>query len=659
MTQQFQHLFSPIEIGQMTVQNRIVVPGHYPALREADTLPGEKITAYWESKARGGTGMICTGIWAVHPSSPSPSRGNFEFHQNQTTPLQIPGGIDRLKQSAERIQQHGTRFLIQLWHGGANAYGTTAYGDQLWAPSAFRATSGHVTHGMTKDEIKEVIEGYASEAARAKQAGVDGVEIHGAHGYLITQFMSPLTNKRTDEYGGDHAGRIRFACEIIDAIRTAVDRDFTVGIRISADLLGAGAGYTLDDTKIFAQALTASNNLDYIATGAGIPPMYIPLGALMYHAAGIKEVVDIPVIGGGRVTDPVQAEQILEDNQADLIFMNRALICDPEMPNKAREGRLEEIRHCMGCSEGCWMRVSQDQNSQGVCCTHNPTVGKETLPGWLDLTPAEQQKKVMIIGGGPAGLETARIAKSRGHDVSLWDKGSELGGMTLLAAVPPSREEFKEVSRYYSHQLKLLDVDVHLNTEVTLEKVQEQNPDAIVVATGSKPMRPFTEIPGMDQDNVIMSVRDVLSGEAEVGENVLIVDSQQHIEGLATADFLANQEKKVEVVFPQDTPAPNMEMITKIMLRQKLSWNKVKLTPRAQLKAISGNSVTVIDPSTQEERVIDDIDTVILSYGGEENNQLYYLLKQNFPEVYAAGDCNGVRKTLWAVHDGAVIGRTL
>ena len=388
MTQQFQYLFSPIEVGSMTVPNRIVVPGHFPALRDEDSLPGERLAAYWESKAKGGAGMICSGIWAIHKSSTNPARGGYEFHKNQTTPLQVPGGMDKLKRAAGQVQQHGAKFLIQLWHGGSNAYGTTVYGDQLWAPSAIRAAgSGYVTHAMTKDEIQELVEGFASEALRAKQAGIDGVEIHGAHGYLITQFMSPLTNLRTDEYGGDHAGRIKFACEVIDAIRAAVGRDFAVGIRISADILGAGAGYNLEDTKIFAQMLTESGNLDYIATGAGIPPMYFPLGSLMFHAAGIKEVVDIPVIGGGRVTDPVQAEQILEDNQADLVFMNRALICDPEMPNKAREGRLEEIRHCMGCSEGCWMRVAQDSNPQGVCCTYNPTVGKETLPGWLELIP--------------------------------------------------------------------------------------------------------------------------------------------------------------------------------------------------------------------------------------------------------------------------------
>lgn len=660
MASQFRYLFAPIQVGPTVVRNRIVVPGHYPALRDPDSLPGERITAYWESKARGGAGMVCTGIWGVHRSSPTPVQAGYDFHVSQTSPLQEPGGMDRLKRAAERIQRHGARFLVQLWHGGANAYGTTHYGDQLWAPSDHQAYgTGYVAHAMTRDEVRELVESFAAEAYRAKQAGVDGVEIHGAHGYLITQFLSPLTNHRADEYGGDHAGRARFACEVIDAIRAAVGRDFTVGIRISADQL-SGGGYTLDDTKVFVKLMTASGNLDYVATGAGIPPTYYPLGALMYHAAGIKEVVDIPVIGGGRVNDPVQAEKILEDRLADLVFMNRALICDPEMPRKAQEGRLDEIRRCMGCSEGCWMRVSQDRNPQGVSCTYNPTVGKETLPGWLELIPAETKKKVMVIGGGPAGLETARVARARGHEVSLWERGDELGGMTLVASKAPGRDDLAELSRYYRYQMKLLDVDVHLNSEVTLETARRQTPDVIVVATGSRPVVPGN-IPGVDQDNVVSNVRDVLSGRAEVGQNVLIVDFQRHIQGLATADFLAQQGKSVEVVFPLASPGENMEQLTRMALLRRLSWAGVKLTPHAQLKEISGNAVIVTTPLTEDERAIEGIDTVVLSYGGTEDNGLYYALREQFPdtEIYAAGDCNGVRKMLWAVHDGAVIGRAI
>ena len=658
MADQFRLLFSPIKVGEITVRNRIVVPGHYPGLRDPDSLPGERITAYWESKARGGAGMICTGIWGVHRSSPTPVQGGYQFHMGQTSPLQEPGGMEKLKKTAEAIKKHGTCFMVQLWHGGRNAYGTLHYGDTNWAPSAIPSPgTGLVPHAMTRDEVKEIIESFAAEAYRCKQAGADGVEIHGAHGYLITQFMSPDSNKRTDEYGGSHEGRMRFACDIIDAIRAAVGRDFAVGIRVSVDQL-SGGGYGMDEMKVMAPMMTRSGNLDYIATGAGIPPMYFPPGALMYNAAGLKEVVDIPVIGGGRVVDPVQAEKILEDRLADLVFMNRAFICDPEFANKAREGRVDEIRKCMGCSEGCWMRVSQDRNPMGVSCAYNPATGKETIPGWLKLIPAETKKRVMVIGGGPGGMETARVAKARGHDVSLWEKGDELGGLVNIAAKAPGREDLAELPRYHKYQLNMLDVDIHLNSEVTVDTVMEQDPDVVVVATGSFPRVP-EDIPGIEQDNVIKTVRDVLSGEAEVGENVLIVDAQLRTEGMTTADFLAQQGKKVEVISPYEEPGSGIEQLTRMSLVRRLAWAGVKLTPRTSLKEISGNSVTVIDSYTTEERVIDNIDTVILSYGGVENNELYYALKGKVKELYAVGDCNGVRKILWASNDGATVARMI
>ncbi|MEE8353930.1 MAG: FAD-dependent oxidoreductase, partial [Dehalococcoidales bacterium] len=501
------------------------------------------------------------------------------------------------------------------------------------------------------------VEAFAAEALRAKQAGLDGVEIHGAHGYLFTQFMSPMSNQRDDEYGGDYEGRMKFVCEVVDAVRAAVGRDFVVGIRVSADTL-SGGGYGLDDMKAMAKIMVRSGNLDYVATGAGIPPMYLPLGALMYHAAGIKEVVDIPVIGGGRVTDPIQADKIIDDRLADLLFMNRALICDCELPRKASEGRLDDIRKCMGCSEGCWMRVSQDRNPMGVSCAYNPTVGKETLPGWLDLIPAETRKKVMVVGGGPAGLEAARVASARGHDVSIWDKNDELGGLVNVASRAPGREDLGELPRYQKHQLKELGVDVHLNAEVTVDSVLAERPDVVIVATGSVPLVP-TGIPGTDQANVIDNVRDVLSGKAEVGDRVLIVDGQRRIEGLSTADFLAQQGKKVEVICEEETAGGGIEMITRMMLMRRLAWGGVKVSPTTSLRSISDNSVTVASTYDDTERVIEDIDTVILSYGGVEDNDLYYALQGKVKEVYSAGDCAGVRKILWATSDGATVARQI
>lgn len=647
MADQFRLLFSPLKVGSMTVPNRIVVPGHYPAMRDPDMLPGARLIGYWESKAKGGVGLICSGVWGVHPTT-------------LMVPSRMPNATEKLKRAADTIQQYGTRFLVQLWHGGSQAASMLA-GNQAWSASAApRGGIGTASHAMTRDEIKEVVEAFAWTAAEVKKAGVDGVELHGAHGYLFNQFMSPLTNKRTDEYGGDIEGRMRFTLEVIDAVRAAVGSDFVVGIRFNGDEFMPG-GYTLDDMKIMAKMMADTGKLDYLNVSTGylltIAPMYFPPGHSVYLASAIKQVVDLPVCCIGRINDPVQAEKILEEHHADLVAMNRATICDPELPKKSREGRIDEIRKCMSCSEGCWQNVSQNRHPLGITCAYNPTVGKETNPGWLELVPAATRKKVMVIGGGPAGLETARVAAARGHQVSLWEKGDDLGGLTLVAAKAPGREDIGELARYYRYQMKLLGVDVHLNSEVTVETVNKESPDTVVVATGSLP-RTVDDVKGIDQDNVV-DVRDVLTEKVEVGQNVLVVDYQRHIQGLSAADFLAQKGKNVEVITPDTAPGDEIERITRMALLQRLYLNAVKLTPSVRLREVSDSKVTVANLFTDQERVIEGIDTVVLACGGVENNELFYALKGQVKELYAVGDCKGVRKILWATNDGAMIGRMI
>lgn len=647
MTEQFKHLFSPIKVGPITIPNRIVVPGHYPSFRDPDSLPGERNIAYWESKAKGGVGLICTGVWGVHRTT-------------LMVPMRWPNAVEKLKKAADTVKKHGTRFFVQLWHGGSEAiYGIV--GNQGWSASAVPSRgTGPVPHAMTRDEIKEIVEAFAWTAVEVKKAGVDGVELHGAHGYLFNQFMSPVTNIRTDEYGGDIEGRMKFTLEVIDAVRAAVGGDFVVGIRFNGDEFMPG-GYTLDDMKIMASMMARTDKLDYLNVSSGsyliIAPMYYPTGHSVYLAAAIKEVVDLPVCCIGRINDPVQAEKILAEHQADLVAMNRATICDPELPRKTREGRIEEIRKCLACSEGCWQNVQQNNNPRGITCAYNPTVGNETTPGWLELIPAQTRKKVMVIGGGPAGLETARVAAARGHQVSLWEKGDELGGLILVAAKAPGRDGFDELPRYYRYQMKLLGVDVHLNSEVTVDTVAEENPDVVVVATGSLPRMPH-DVAGIEQDSVV-NVRDVLSGQVEVGQNVLVVDYQQHIQGLSTADFLAQQGKRVELITPDVAPGSVVENITRAALFQRLYLAGVTLTPGTRIKEISGNTVTVANIYTDQDRIIEGIDTVVLSYGGVENNDLFYALKGQVKELHAVGDCRAVRKLVWATNDGATTGRMI
>ena len=399
---------------------------------------------------------------------------------------------------------------------------------------------------MTKDEIKEIIESYAKTAALVKKAGVDGIEIHASHQYLPEQFYSPALNFRTDEYGGSEENRLRFTMELLDAVRSAIGKDLTLGIRIDGDQFRPG-GVTIDDMTRLAPMMNRKHQLDYFnisLSGLGcIPPMYFPMGFAVYLASAIKKVVDVPVMTVGRIIDPVQAENIMAEGHADLVCMNRAMICDPEFPKKAREGRVDEIRKCMGDMEGCWQRILI-----GVRCSYNPVIGRETEPGWAELIPAKKKKKVMVIGGGPAGLETARVAAARGHKVSLWEKGDDLGGQTLIAAKAPGRDGFLELPRYYKYQMKLLGVDVHLNTEATVDTVKKENPDVVVIATGSYPRRP-ADIPGINQDNVV-TVRDVLTGKAKVGQNVVVSDFHPNFQGGTCAEFLADQGKTVTMLSP-------------------------------------------------------------------------------------------------------------
>jgi len=342
-----------------------------------------------------------------------------------------------------------------------------------------------------------------------------------------------------------------------------------------------------------------------------------------------------------------------------MVSMVRAIIADPEFPNKTKDGRLDEIRRCIGCNEGCWRRVSTDSMLGllvGITCTMNPAVGREGRPGWGELEPAAVKKRVMIIGGGPAGLETARVAALRGHQVSLYDRGAELGGQTLIAAKAPGRDGFLDLGRYFTYQMKLLHVDVHLNTEVTAETIEKQDPDAVVVATGSVPLIP--DIPGVDGDSIV-EIRQVLKGEVEVGNNVVIIGGDGDIQSLSTADFLADLGKKVEVLCVDYYCGVKVDFATLQTIYQRLSQKGVVLTPHTEVKAISGDTVIAYNIFNREERRIEGVDTIVIAYGGREDNALYYALKDRVREIHIVGDANGVRRIHDATRDAAYVGRAL
>jgi len=654
MDQQFPHLFSPIQLGKTTVRNRIVSSAHHPLFVSLLTgLLDDRMINYWVAKAKGGIGLIETYLTTLHPI-------------DERNVFRRPGAVESFKRAADAVHEHGAKLVCQLAYSGAQGGGWGAPAG--WAPSAVLTPDGqgrlNVPHEMTREEIKAFVDAFAHAATVAKEAGTDGVQIHGAHGYLITEFMSPYYNRRTDEYGGSLENRMRFPLEVLEAVRNAAGDNLIVSMRITADEFFEG-GITLDDMLVMASMLAKTGKLDYLSVSCGtyatigtaIDPMYYPLNSFVYLAAAIKQAVDIPVVARGRITDPVQAEEILANNQADMVSIVRGIIADPEFPNKAREGRLDEIRKCIGCSEACWGAIYFSRMlTRGISCTMNPVIGREGEPGWDKLEPAPVKKRVMIIGGGPAGLETARVAALRGHSVSLYDKGSELGGQTLIAAKAPARDGFLDLNRYYSYQMKLLNIDVHLNTEVTSDIVKKQDPEVVVVATGSIPLIPY--IPGVDGDNVV-NVWQVLNEEVDVGNNVVIIGDDDHIQSLSTADFLAEQGKRVEILCWNYYFGSKVEPATRQAIYQRLLRNGVTLTPNTRVREISGNTVITFNIFTSEERRIEGVDTVVIACGGREDNALYYALKDQVNEIHLVGDANGVRKIHDATMEAATVGRLL
>jgi len=656
MSQEFQHLLSPITLGPITVKNRVYSSPHHPTFFDIGSgVPlDERVVHYWEAKAKGGVGMIGT---CLIPIDARPGANSFAH----------PGLQEIFKRASDAVHEHGAKIICQLANSGGQGGGS---GLTPWAPTSMltRASyaGGYVSHEMTRDEIAATIEAFANAAKMAKEAGMDGCAIHGSHGYMVNEFMSPFFNKRTDDYGGSLENRMRFPLEMIDAVRDALGSDLILGIRVNAHEFVEG-GYTLDDFLEMVPILADTGKLDFMNVSAGnytsypavIDPMYFPLNSFVYCSAAVREVVDIPVIARGRITDAAQAEQVLADGQADMVSIVRGIIADPEFVNKIRQGRTEEIRTCLGCNEGCWGRMYTDFAGVmlGMTCVMNPTIGREARPGWGELVPAQTKKTVLVVGGGPAGLETARVAALRGHSVSLYEKGSDLGGQTLIAAKAPGRDSFQELGRYFAYQMKLLGVDVHLNTEATPELIIEKNPGAVVIATGSTPFIP--DIPGIDGDHVC-EVRQVLNGEVDVGDSVVILAGELGMQALSTADFLAEQDKKVEILYPYNQVVPMaVEPNTNQAVYQRLYENGVVITVDTGVKEITGSTVVAFNMLTGKERRIAGVDNVVVAYGGTPADALAYVLKDRIGEIHVVGEARSIRKLHHITMDGATAGRQL
>jgi 2,4-dienoyl-CoA reductase-like NADH-dependent reductase (Old Yellow Enzyme family)/thioredoxin reductase len=658
MAETFKNLFSPLQIGPVEIPNRIFMSNAAHRFYLGTQAPNERVLYYYEARAKGGLGLLITG---PHYPSPYTTDGPPTAYQDDIV-------IPILKKQADTIHKYGTKVFAQLGNVGNYITGRGVGGGATWSPSPIWRRNltapgwQEIAHEMDEEEIQRFVKDYGGAAKRVKEAGYDGIEIMAMVGLLQAEFLSSAMNIRNDEYGGSLENRMRFLLETIDSIREAVGPDFVVGVRFTGDDFidhvwwTENHGNTLDDTKEIAKKLEATRKVDYLfpcATAYGpahVPPMNYPLAPFVYLCATIKEVVSIPVFANGRINDPVLAEKILADYQADMIGITRGVIADPDFPKKSREGRTEEIRKCIACNEGC---TGGHYPRLPLCCAMNVEAGREKD---FVVNPSETKKDVIVIGGGSAGLETARVAALRGHKVSLYEREDTLAPELALAAKVPGREGFEDALRYFTYQMNLLGVDVHLGTTVTADFILKTGSDVVVVATGALPYVP--EIIGAESSMVkVIEMRQVLRDEVEVGENILIADYENHLYGLDTAEFLAHKGKKVELINESIFVGGMVDYHTIHTIYSSVLSKGVTITPLTAIKEIQGNTVIVYNLLTNAERQIEGIDAIVVCTDGRGDDCLYRALRGKVKELYRAGQCVSPRKMLDSIADGYRVGR--
>jgi 2,4-dienoyl-CoA reductase-like NADH-dependent reductase (Old Yellow Enzyme family)/thioredoxin reductase len=637
---EFPHLMQSFQMKNLVLRNRIVMAPMLSRLCDPDGIVSQKLIDYYAERAKGGAGLIIVEYCYIDEKESKANQGQLGAYSDQ-----LIAGLGDL---AETIQEWGAKAILQICHAGRST-SAKFMGRQPMAPSAMPGYTGEMAREMTLEEIEAAMDSFAEAARRAKTAGFDGVELHGAHGYLMAQFLSPFTNRRTDIYGKD---RGLFALQTLERVRARVGPDYVVGYRMSGEEFIEG-GITLEETRAFARRLE-ERGIDYLHVSGGIIevgehfviPMYFPKGYLLHLAEGIKQAVKIPVVAVGAIHDPSLAEESLKKKRADLIAMGRALIADPELPGKIQSGRPEDIRTCLRCNEGCSSRVRQGKTQR---CAVNAEVGRERT---LRIHPASKPKQVVVIGGGPAGMEAARVLALRRHKVTLIEKENELGGLLRYASVPDFKEELRSFLQYLKIQVKKTGVEVLEGRRATLDLVKELNPDAVVLAAGST--MPVPEIPGV-QKSIAASALDLLSGKFQPGDRVLVAGGAAM--GCEIAAHLGSLGKKVVVVEMMGGLALDLENRSRAALLRLLKERGVSTFLNWRLERIEEGRVLLSDRNGNRKEV--GTDSVILALGLKPNQDLLEPLRKSFPEVQVIGDCREPRKIYQAIHEGAFAGRII
>ncbi|MCX8122541.1 MAG: FAD-dependent oxidoreductase [Spirochaetes bacterium] len=657
----YQLLFTPIKINTLEIKNRIAYPA-LGLLYSYDGTLNDRYYEYFREKAKGGAGLVTVGPVGIDIA------GSGRIALSLASDDRIPDFAKLTK----IIKGEGARTFVQLFHAGAYSYSMLTDGVQPIAPSAvYSKYSKQTPREMTLEDIEIVQKAYVDAALRAKEAGFDGVEIIASAGYLITQFLSPITNKRTDQYGGSFENRVRFPREVIEKVRRAVGKDFPVSIRMAGNDFVPGSN-TSRETPLIAKVYEEAG-VDIINVTGGwheakVPqlPMELPRAGYAYLAANIKRVVNVPVMASNRISSPDEAEKILKDSMADMVNLGRVLIADPYWPIKAQNGKAKLIRPCVGCNQGCTDTLF---SGMPVGCILNARAGYEFE---RSIEKTRSPLKIMVVGAGPGGLEAAVRAKEAGHDVVIYEKEQEIGGQLHIAAAPPHKHELLEIIRYYKSMIEEYSIPVYCSTTVTIDLIKEVQPDHVILATGAEPLTP--PIKGVELPNVY-SAWDVLRNNPKLGRNVAVIGGGAV--GIETALFIANKgtlspevlhflmffdaepvDHLKELITRGTSAVTIIEMLptigkdvgrsTRWILNLEMEKYGINVITSATVIEIKDKAVVY---TKQNDTIHQEFDNVVIAVGSKPVNPLENELKKLGIAYSILGDCKKIGKINDAIHE--------